>query len=46
MMRACASLLASSPEVTSARLALVQAVAFVVASGLNVFGVTPVEEMR
>jgi arginyl-tRNA synthetase len=31
---------------TLARLALVQAVAFVVASGLKVFGVTPVEEMR
>ncbi len=39
-------ILSDSPEVTSARLALVQAVAFVVASGLNVFGVTPVEEMR
>jgi arginyl-tRNA synthetase len=35
-----------SAEVTSARLALVQAVAFVVASGLRVFGVTPAEEMR
>ena len=31
---------------TLARLALVQAVVFVVASGLQVFGVTPVEEMR
>jgi arginyl-tRNA synthetase len=31
---------------TLARLALVQAVAFVVAAGLNVFGVAPVEEMR
>jgi arginyl-tRNA synthetase len=31
---------------TAARLALVQAVAFVVASGLRVFGVEPVEEMR
>ena len=31
---------------TLARLALVQAAAFVVASGLNVFGVAPVEEMR
>jgi arginyl-tRNA synthetase len=39
-------ILSDSPEVTSARLALVQAVAFVVASGLNVFGVTPAEEMR
>jgi arginyl-tRNA synthetase len=35
-----------APELTFARLALVQAVAFVVASGLAVFGVTPVEEMR
>jgi arginyl-tRNA synthetase len=33
-------------ELTLARLALVQAVAFVVASGLQVFGVTPAEEMR
>ena len=33
-------------ELTMARLALVQAVAFVIASGLKVFGVTPVEEMR
>ncbi len=31
---------------TLARLALVQGVAFVVASGLDVFGVTPLEEMR
>jgi arginyl-tRNA synthetase len=35
-----------SPELTSARLALVQGVAFVVASGLTVFGVLPAEEMR
>jgi arginyl-tRNA synthetase len=35
-----------APELTLARLALVQAVAFVVASGLAVFGVEPVEEMR
>ena len=34
------------PDATLARLALVQAVGFVVASGLDVFGVTPVEEMR
>jgi arginyl-tRNA synthetase len=34
-----------APELTMARLALVQAVAIVVASGLTVFGVTPVEEM-
>jgi arginyl-tRNA synthetase len=33
-------------DLTVARLALVQAVAFVVASGLAVFGVAPVEEMR
>ncbi len=33
-------------ELTLARLALVQAVAFVVASGLQVFGVAPAEEMR
>ena len=35
-----------SPDATLARLALVQAVGLVVASGLDVFGVTPVEEMR
>ena len=34
------------PDATLARLALVQAVGSVVASGLDVFGVTPVEEMR
>ncbi len=33
-------------ELTLARLALVQAVAFVVASGLRIFGVAPAEEMR
>lgn len=33
-------------DLTLARLALVQAVAFVVASGLRVFGVAPLEEMR
>src|SRR5262245_1302207 len=31
---------------TAARLAMVQALAFVIASGLNVMGVEPVEEMR
>ena len=31
---------------TAARLALIQGLAFVIASGLQVFGVTPVEEMR
>ena len=34
------------PDLTRARLALVQAVAFVVASGLQVFGIEPLEEMR
>jgi arginyl-tRNA synthetase len=34
------------PELTAARLALVQAVAFTIASGLQIFGVEPVEEMR
>jgi len=33
-------------ELTRARLALIQAVAFVLASGLDVFGVQPVEELR
>ena len=39
-------ILSDAPELTLARLALVQGVAFVVASGLAVFGVEPVEEMR
>jgi len=39
-------LVSGAPELTLARLALVQGVAFVVASGLRVFGVEPVEEMR
>jgi arginyl-tRNA synthetase len=39
-------LLPDDPGMTAARLALVQAVAFVIASGLGVFGVTPVEELR
>jgi arginyl-tRNA synthetase len=39
-------LLSDAPELTLARLGLVQGVAFVVASGLRVFGVEPVEEMR
>jgi arginyl-tRNA synthetase len=38
-------LIASEPELTRARLALVRAVAVVIASGLAVFGVAPVEEM-
>jgi len=33
-------------DLTRARLALVQAIGFVIGSGLKVFGVTPVEEMR
>jgi arginyl-tRNA synthetase len=33
-------------DLTRARLALVQAVGFVIGSGLKVFGVTPVDEMR
>ena len=39
-------LLEEQPDVTAARLALVQGVATVVASGLEIFGVEPVEEMR
>ena len=39
-------LVADDPALTTARLALVQAVAFVIASGLRIFGVEPVEEMR
>jgi len=34
------------PDLTRARLALVQAVGIVIGSGLKIFGVTPVEEMR
>ncbi len=37
---------ASDREGTIARLALVQASAMVIASGLSVLGVTPVEELR
>jgi|SRR5579864_2037035 len=33
-------------ELTLARLALVQGVKYVIASGLNIFGVEPIEEMR
>jgi arginyl-tRNA synthetase len=33
-------------DLSRARLALVQAIGFVIGSGLNIFGVTPVEEMR
>jgi arginyl-tRNA synthetase len=39
-------LLPGQPAVTHARIALVRAVAFVIASGLAVFGVEPVQEMR
>ena len=39
-------LIAEEPERTAARLALISGVATVVASGLNVFGVAPAEEMR
>ncbi|MBV9521702.1 MAG: arginine--tRNA ligase [Alphaproteobacteria bacterium] len=39
-------IVADDLAVTTARLALVQAVALVIASGLRVFGVEPVEEMR
>lgn len=39
-------IVADDIDLTRARLALVQAMAFVVASGLHVFGVTPVQEMR
>jgi arginyl-tRNA synthetase len=39
-------IVSGDPELTLARLALVQGVAFVIASGLKVFGVEPVEEMR
>ena len=38
-------LIATDPDLTCARLALVRAVALVIASGLAVFGVEPVEEM-
>jgi arginyl-tRNA synthetase len=38
-------LVAGDPELTRARLALVRAVALVIASGLQVFGVDPVDEM-
>jgi arginyl-tRNA synthetase len=38
-------IIAGDPELTRARLALVRGVAIVIASGLAVFGVAPVEEM-
>ncbi|GEO36009.1 arginine--tRNA ligase [Skermanella aerolata] len=39
-------LLDEDPELTTARLALVKAVSIVIASGLDVMGVEPVEELR
>ena len=39
-------ILPDQPALTAARLALLQSVAFVVASGLQIFGIEPVEEMR
>jgi arginyl-tRNA synthetase len=39
-------LIAGDESLSRARLALVQAMAFVIASGLEIMGVTPVEEMR
>ncbi|MFC7331941.1 arginine--tRNA ligase [Rhodocista pekingensis] len=39
-------LIESDPDLTKARLALVKAVSIVIASGLQVMGVVPVEEMR
>ncbi len=39
-------ILVERPDLSLARLALVKAVALVVASGLEVFGIEPVEEMR
>jgi arginyl-tRNA synthetase len=39
-------IVADDRELTRARLALVRAMAIVIADGLNVMGVTPVEEMR
>ena len=35
----------NNPELSKARLALIQAVCFVIASGLAIFGVKPVKEM-
>lgn len=39
-------LVTDDPELTAARLALLQGMASVIASGLRIFGVEPVEEMR
>ena len=35
----------NNPELSKARLALIQAVCYVIASGLGIFGVKPVKEM-
>ena len=42
----CGSSIADDPPLTSARLALVRATQLVIASGLPVIGVEPVEELR
>lgn len=39
-------IVAENPDLTKARLAMIQGMAYVIASGLQIFGVTPVEEMR
>ncbi len=39
-------ILPQNRDLTRARLAMLQGVVYVIASGLNIFGVTPVEEMR
>jgi arginyl-tRNA synthetase len=39
-------LIADDPALTAARLALIKAMALTIASGLEIFGVEPVEEMR
>ncbi len=39
-------LIPDQPELTTARLALIRAVTIVVASGLEIFGVEPVQEMH
>ncbi len=39
-------LMDDDPDLTAARLALIRGVALVIASGLGIFGVEPVEEMR
>ena len=39
-------LIAEDPALTAARLALIKAMALTIASGLEIFGVEPVEEMR